>query len=146
MSPYGNVSAPRKSNEPLAPTIYGEKISVHHINQATCPSEVIDLLHKTFQTELERGVTYPQEGPMDRDAFVSYFLGADAFVGVSVQPGADPVGVEGASLDQARGHRAWADAIVGAYYVGISPNTSKAPYADETFTGETQLSWPIVAC
>ena len=45
------------------------------------PKPLIEYLAKVFNAELERGVTYPQRGPMDLAEFEGYFLGYDLIVG-----------------------------------------------------------------
>ncbi|CDR88293.1 related to l-azetidine-2-carboxylic acid acetyltransferase [Sporisorium scitamineum] len=45
------------------------------------PSGLIEYLAQVFNDELERGVTYPQRGPMDLAEFEGYFLGYDLLVG-----------------------------------------------------------------
>ncbi|SNX81300.1 related to l-azetidine-2-carboxylic acid acetyltransferase [Melanopsichium pennsylvanicum] len=45
------------------------------------PRGVIEYLAEVFNGELERGVTYPQRGPMNMVEFEGYFLGYDLFVG-----------------------------------------------------------------
>ncbi|EST09640.1 GNAT domain protein [Kalmanozyma brasiliensis GHG001] len=45
------------------------------------PKGLIEYLAKVFNDELERGVTYPQRGPMELAEFEGYFLGYDLLVG-----------------------------------------------------------------
>ena len=45
------------------------------------PKALIEYLAKVFNEELERGVTYPQRGPMDLAEFEGYFLGYDLLIG-----------------------------------------------------------------
>ena len=45
------------------------------------PKALIEYLAQVFNDELERGVTYPQRGPMDLTEFEGYFLGYDLLVG-----------------------------------------------------------------
>lgn len=45
------------------------------------PEVLIQYLADVFNDELERGVTYPQRGPMSLAEFNSYFLGYDLLVG-----------------------------------------------------------------
>ncbi|SPO20601.1 related to l-azetidine-2-carboxylic acid acetyltransferase [Ustilago trichophora] len=45
------------------------------------PKALIQYLAQVFNAELERGVTYPQRGPMELAEFEGYFLGYDLLVG-----------------------------------------------------------------
>lgn len=45
------------------------------------PKALIEYLAEVFNGELERGVTYPQRGPMDLAEFEGYFLGYDLLIG-----------------------------------------------------------------
>lgn len=45
------------------------------------PKALIEYLASVFNDELERGVTYPQRGPMELAEFEGYFLGYDLLVG-----------------------------------------------------------------
>lgn len=45
------------------------------------PKALTEYLAKVFNDELERGVTYPQRGPMELAEFEGYFLGYDLLVG-----------------------------------------------------------------
>ncbi|SPO19689.1 related to l-azetidine-2-carboxylic acid acetyltransferase [Ustilago trichophora] len=45
------------------------------------PKALIQYLAEVFNAELERGVTYPQRGPMELAEFEGYFLGYDLLVG-----------------------------------------------------------------
>jgi hypothetical protein len=47
---------------------------------AATHATLINAMHKIFNTEVERGDTYPQEFPLDEEQFGNYFLGGDAFV------------------------------------------------------------------
>ncbi|SJX60011.1 related to l-azetidine-2-carboxylic acid acetyltransferase [Sporisorium reilianum f. sp. reilianum] len=48
------------------------------------PKALVEYLAQVFNDELERGVTYPQRGPMDLAEFEGYFLGYDLLVGFFV--------------------------------------------------------------
>jgi hypothetical protein len=72
------------------------------------------LLQNEFNEELERGNTYPQEGPLDRDAFLAYYFAADVFIGIAVS---SETGDSPDSIDAARNGREWKDCVVGCYYV-----------------------------
>jgi len=45
------------------------------------PKALVEYLASVFNDELERGVTYPQRGPMGLAEFEGYFLGYDLLVG-----------------------------------------------------------------
>jgi hypothetical protein len=47
---------------------------------ASTHATLVNAMHKVFNTEVERGDTYPQEFPLDEEQFANYFLGGDAFV------------------------------------------------------------------
>ncbi|KIJ51320.1 hypothetical protein M422DRAFT_26737 [Sphaerobolus stellatus SS14] len=89
-------------------------LSVHHLTLKTVPPQLADLLYSNFQDELERGATYPQEYPITRSAFDSYFLGNDCFVGI-VHPAILHSAPE--FIEEAQGDRRWEDCFAGAYYV-----------------------------
>ncbi|KAG8716368.1 hypothetical protein FRC11_001610 [Ceratobasidium sp. 423] len=90
MSAYGTITTPNRSKEPLKTLNYviqnkpENSILVVHLTKETAPSDLVGLLHNEFEQELERGQTYPQEGPMDRAAFEAYFFAADVFVGLII--------------------------------------------------------------
>ncbi|CAE6476810.1 unnamed protein product [Rhizoctonia solani] len=92
MSAYGAlVTHSNRSKEPLKSLNYvihnkpENTILVMHLTKETAPDDLVGLLHKEFEQELESGQTYPQEGPMDRAAFEAYFFSADVFVGLIIQ-------------------------------------------------------------
>jgi len=125
MSAYG-PNPPRNSQfipssiYPLNQTTYAGhrdagSLSIHHLTSATIPDALADHLYATFQAELDRGVTYPQEYPMTRQGFHAYFLGNDCFVGILHAP--DKVPVAGVSLEEARKGNDWEHAVGGVYYV-----------------------------
>ncbi|ORX50599.1 hypothetical protein DM01DRAFT_260210 [Hesseltinella vesiculosa] len=71
--------APMSSILPMAKTLRnGMASSLHSIDPNN--TALVDYLHQLFNLELEDGSTYPQEDPLDRQAFVAYFLSYDAFV------------------------------------------------------------------
>ncbi|KAG9061473.1 hypothetical protein KI688_007469 [Linnemannia hyalina] len=47
---------------------------------AATHATLVDAMNKVFNSEVERGDTYPQEFPLDEEQFGNYFLGGDAFV------------------------------------------------------------------
>lgn len=119
MSAYGTISAPlTRPKAPLATRSYplkakpGHTILVLHLTRQTAPSELVGLLHEEFEQELESGKTYPQEGPMDRATFESYFFAADVFVGMIV-PNESAAALEGADVEKIRDGRSWDESVVG---------------------------------
>lgn len=123
MSPYGTAAC-KPPRPTCAPTSYsndkGGSITVYHLTVTTCPSELLELLYKEFEAELERGRTYPQEGPIGLEGFKAYYFAGDVFVGI-IAPGSSEVknevkGVEG-SVEAAQAGRKWEECVAGAYYV-----------------------------
>ncbi|KAL5358720.1 hypothetical protein BJX96DRAFT_50010 [Aspergillus floccosus] len=72
------------------------------------PVGLIDLLHREFSAEIERGCTYPMETPMGRDQFADYWFGTFAIVAV--------LGDEGELPED----RDWEKDCLGTFY--IKPN------------------------
>lgn len=46
------------------------------------PVELQNVLRESFNKELEKGITYPQRGPMSEQEFASYFMSYDLIVGL----------------------------------------------------------------
>lgn len=123
MSPYGATPSKPPRSEVLASTSYGttgpNKLTVHHITKSTCPSELLEVLFEEFESTLEAGRTYPQEGPIGIEGFANYFFSGDVFVGITVPE--DHVPDENALLlkgvESARAGREWKDCVAGSYYV-----------------------------
>ncbi|KAF8342920.1 uncharacterized protein EI90DRAFT_3143489 [Cantharellus anzutake] len=118
MSPYGTGTS-KWSEGTLNPTSYQSSkgnITVHHLNITNCPASLVEYLHGVFETELEMGNTYPQEGPIGVAGFTSYFFQADVFIGIAYLPNSTN-GVIPTDLEQARSGREWKDCVAGAYYV-----------------------------
>ncbi|KAF8945409.1 hypothetical protein BGZ47_002700 [Haplosporangium gracile] len=81
---------------------------------ASTHATLINAMHKVFNTEVERGDTYPQEFPLDEEQFGNYFLGGDAFVLIKGDY-KDAGGVEArASAEE------WDKDLLGFFY--IKPN------------------------
>ncbi|CAE7083298.1 unnamed protein product [Rhizoctonia solani] len=123
MSAYGTIKAPsNRSKEPLKTLSYviqnkpENSVLVMHLTKETAPYDLVGLLHREFEQELERGQTYPQEGPMDRAAFEGYFFAADAFVGVVI-PSEETATLQNENIERVRAERSWDECIVGSYYV-----------------------------
>lgn len=92
-------------------------LSIHHIKSDTTPADLLHTLYSEFVDEVERGNTYPQEGPFDLEGFKSYFFPADVFVAIGVREGD---ATDTSSLEAARGSRVWKDCVYGFYYVSYS--------------------------
>jgi len=111
------------------------------------------ILYETFQDELERGATYPQEFPMSRNAFDAYFLGNDCFVGILHPPEFVPPQDIKFSIENARNSRDWNECLAGAYYVSFffvndmkSRSERRSRYLFFPFQGETKLPRSIIPC
>jgi ribosomal protein S18 acetylase RimI-like enzyme len=98
---YGHVPAPKRA-QALRPRLYTlpsraattDRVSVvaWPIDCASgagsssavpiIPPALEERLRKVFNDELEKGVTYPQRGPMSESEFRSYFISYDLIVGV----------------------------------------------------------------
>lgn len=121
MSAYGPIArtagAPAVQLPPLnflLRTNPSQALSIHHVTLPQTPLDLLGLLHVAFNEELERGRTYPQEGPMDLATFSAYFFAADVLIGVLV-----PASASSAirTLDDARAGRTWTASVAGCYYV-----------------------------
>lgn len=127
MSAYGKIDIPlRISTEPFPPQIYpasgtSEALAVHHMTLRTTPTELIKHMYDIFSAELERGRTYPQEGPMSEEQFTAYFFSADVFIGL--------LGDEGTKVEDTRECKEWSARVAGFYYVrslSYHPNLANA--------------------
>lgn len=91
---YGHVPAPKKE-KPLAARLYSlpskaitkERASIvawpiECSSGQVVPSSLAKRLRQVFNDELEKGVTYPQRGPMSEEEFSNYFLSYDLIIGV----------------------------------------------------------------
>lgn len=91
---YGHVPGPKKE-KPLTARLYSlpsKAITKEWTSLVAWPIEcasgqVVPLklastLQKVFNDELEKGVTYPQRGPMSDKEFQNYFLSYDLIVGI----------------------------------------------------------------
>lgn len=129
MSAYGAIPH-RPTSGILSSTLWAcgrenvSKLSIHHLTLQTARSllGIVEYLHVVFAEEVEQGMTYPQEGAIDQQAFETYFFAADVFVAVLNAP--DPVetsAIDGTvttrSLEEVSRGREWADCIGGYYYV-----------------------------
>lgn len=132
MSAYGAITA-RSSGEVLPSTKWyspskESSVTIHHLTLQTARAipGLIEYLSSVFVIEVEKGLTYPQEGPYDQAAFEGYFFAADVFVAVldvlkeESAPASDAISEPSESslalLDAARG-RTWEECVMGYYYV-----------------------------
>jgi len=121
-----------QDNPPLPASIWpvqaasdqGDFVSVHHLTLSTARhlEGLLDHLNAVFAKEIEDGLTYPQEGEMDRSTFEGYFFSADVFVGII--GGAGQIdrreGEVDVDIEVTRGGRPWDQCVAGFYY--IKPN------------------------
>lgn len=140
MSAYGAIVGPLRSEDALLPSTLwlgpsskeaksgASLVSVHHLTLASTKSLIglIDYLCSVFAQEVEDGMTYPQEGPIERQSFESYFFAGDVFVAISAPGGtlpdataidADNVHEIGVGIEEARNGRDWKECVAGFYYV-----------------------------
>lgn len=87
-------------------------LSFHHLRLDSTPDDLLNVLYTEFSEEVERGNTYPQEGPLSLDSFKAYFYSADVFVAIGVNHTAKTY-----TLDEARADRPWNECVYGFYYV-----------------------------
>jgi len=132
MSAYGVIRRP----EPLhalpcklwRPTSIPSKspargyVTTHHLTLSTAHqlTGLLEHLTAVFAEEVERGLTYPQEGEIDELSFKNYFFAGDVFVGIiggSLQADRGEAEIE-LDIDTARAGRSWDECIAGFYYVG----------------------------
>ncbi|PWN47401.1 acyl-CoA N-acyltransferase [Violaceomyces palustris] len=59
------------------------------------PNGLVEYMREVFNEELERGVTYPQRGPMDDAEFRAYFLGYDLLAAFFVDDSGEEIPTEG---------------------------------------------------
>lgn len=69
------------------------------------PQPLGTYLHAVFNDELATGKTYPQEGPMEREAWEGYYCAALVVVGVVVDDEQLPTAVAAGREDEATGRR-----------------------------------------
>lgn len=95
---YGHVPAPKRANALKARlytlpsrAITAERTSIvawpidcSPGNGGGPPAALVERLQQVFNDELEKGVTYPQRGPMSKEEFQGYFCSYDLIVGVLV--------------------------------------------------------------
>ncbi|ORX35795.1 hypothetical protein BD324DRAFT_661160 [Kockovaella imperatae] len=121
MSAYGAISAPTPIAEltsRLWPIPSGS-VSTHPISFADAPEEMMQYMYEVFAKELEDGLTYPQEGPFDFEAFKTYFFKTASTTVIAVLQEAS-MKEPPSSLMEAQAERSWRECLGGFYY--IKPN------------------------
>ncbi|KAF9467627.1 hypothetical protein BDZ94DRAFT_1248581 [Collybia nuda] len=131
MSAYGAIKRPDSADHVLlAPRIWpvnssgsqgSQYLTTHHLTLAVARQlpGLIEHLAIIFAKEVDDGLTYPQEGIMDRSTFEDYFFAGDVFVGIIgevARTERSEADLE-LTIDDARSGRAWGDCIAGFYYV-----------------------------
>lgn len=129
MSAYGAIRRSQLGTNPiLPPTTWVSRaavrdVIVYHLRRDSALQlpGLIEYLHEVFSKVLEEGMTYPQEGDMDRVNFESYFFAEDVFLGISTPTKETGDIVDGVETTKeilgVKGDRSWEEAIAGYYYV-----------------------------
>ena len=132
MSAYGSIKRPElldtlpckswrlTSTPDSQPGCY---VTTHHLTHSSAHrlTGLLEHLTMVFAEEVDRGLTYPQEGEMDQSTFENYFFAADVFVGIVGASSSRTDGTEAEialDIDTARAGRSWDECIAGFYYVG----------------------------
>lgn len=139
MSAYGTIATPQPTSSlpilsfPLPSA--GFALVTYPVTGANAPEELLRYFYIVFSNELESkqlflppyglspwpltagGCTYPQEGPVTYEEFLSYFFAATTIIGII-----QPVGTNGkidipGDLETARAERTWEECIGGCYYM-----------------------------
>lgn len=126
MSAYGPIQRVNQGNSPLPakrwPIASGSDaklyLTTYHL---TLPAALqleglLEHLSSVFAKEVDEGLTYPQEGEMDRSTFEGYFFSADVFVGIIGKAWADREDVAQLDINSARAGRTWDECVAGFYY------------------------------
>lgn len=134
MSAYGAIKRPDSAGRtPLASRIWpvdangfpgSQYLTTHHLTLSIARHfpGLIEHLNAIFSKEVDDGLTYPQEGAMERSTFEEYFFAADVFVGIiggAVRAERNEANLE-LSIEDAKSGRAWDDCVAGFYYVGCT--------------------------
>ena len=130
MSAYGTIKRPQScSTEPLSPTVWitdntsRRGVAIYHLKKkaALLLPGLVEYMYETFSAVVEAGMTYPQEGDLDRDAFETYFFAEDVFLGLILSEGASIGLIDGQSvlpsMEEVKANRSWEESIGGFYYV-----------------------------
>lgn len=134
MSAYGDIQRLRPSGAlPLTSTVWrtssrdpaeikdsGSCVIVHHLtlDRARLLTGLNEYLSSVFAKEVDNGMTYPQEGPVDQQAFENYFFSGDVFVATIsglAHPGVDDGSSTSVNIEVIRGE--WDNLVAGFYYV-----------------------------
>ena len=84
------------------------------LDAASCGRRCVS---KPSRTELIlEGTTYPQEGPMDYDAFFAYFFATASTTVIGVLH-SDTLSNPPSSLEEARAGRDWEECVGGCFYM-----------------------------
>lgn len=143
MSAYGVINRPQRTSY-LPTTLWDSPrvepdlgtpsfVTIHHIDRAAVErvqTGLFNYLHSTFENEVDKGLTYPQEDISDPAAFGAYFFGGDVLIGIAGK--GDPPAIKSElevrgvreieqSLDVARNGRPWEECVAGFYYVSRDP-------------------------
>ncbi|WWC70091.1 uncharacterized protein I206_104038 [Kwoniella pini CBS 10737] len=120
MSAYGTIAAPEsKANLEIRsyPLPIDDLVLITYpITGSNAPLNVIKYLEKVFAKELEGGKSYPQEGPLTYEEFVSYFFGSTTIIGI-VQHNSEEIKK---TLKDALINKNLENSLGGCYY--IKPN------------------------
>ncbi|KAF5380349.1 hypothetical protein D9615_004698 [Tricholomella constricta] len=132
MSAYGSMKRSTADGSPLPTKLWPVKpasdkdhyVTTHHLTLSAARhlEGLLDHLNALFAKEVDDGLTYPQEGDIDRSAFEDYFFSADVFVGIVGGTGQldRREGEIEIDVDTARSGRSWDECVAGFYY--IKPN------------------------
>lgn len=146
---YGHVPAPKKTS-----TLYARLYSLPNKAISTqrdailawpidcssgqeVPPALAKELQKVFNNELEKGVTYPQRGPMSEEEFRGYFLSYDLIVGVllsqehadALNTGKKAIPKTGLQVDVPKDFFetfGWTDRYAFSYYIKVSWNQAQS--------------------
>lgn len=108
-----------KSINPVKTTLKsGTPVTLHPITTgpSAVPRSLVQLLHREFSAEIERGCTYPMEEVMSFERFAEYWFGTFAVVATLDSQ----EGREGEGLLAGGEKRDWEKDCVGTFY--IKPN------------------------
>jgi len=142
---YGHVPAPKKTTTPkarlysLPPKAVSAQRSAIVAWPIDCssgqevPKGLADRLHRVFNDELEKGVTYPQRGPMSEEEFQNYFLSYDLIVGLFLTQEHTDTLITGKEMMLKTGVEInipkdffnafdWTDRYAFSYYIKVSRN------------------------
>jgi hypothetical protein len=154
MSAYGSIAAPA-SGKQLSSRTYalpsGKAVTVFHVRRDSdsLSPALFAHLHGLFNSVLAEGRTYPQQGPLDAQAFRDYYLAADLFLGL-LDDDADAAGVNQGGVDAKDktiegviGSREIANVVLGMYCKRFCCRQSQAdPQADCSACSDVKPNYP----